>query len=248
MKLLVTTTADENIKDMTDLTHPIIKKFAKKWGADFLVLDQDANYYNVGDLIALKDMPMAEIHYRIMQLYDLLDEYDRIVQLDSDIVINKDCPNLFNCVSYDKIGTIFEDKGSRRANRRNRIRDVQNTWGYIGWEMGYINTGVFIVSQMHREIFRKFRDQYWTKLGFDCIHLGYLIHRLGLKIHELNYRFNHMSMFSEEWNRGYGSLSRYLSYIIHYAGQANFPDRGDRTRVELIRDDIQELWGDQFSK
>lgn len=236
MKLLVTTTADNNIKDMTGLTHPIIKHFAKKWDADFLVLDQDANC----------DVPMGKIHYRIMQLYYLLGEYDRILNLDSDIVINKDCPNLFNIVPYVCIGTIFEDKGSRLTNRRNRIKDVQLAWGDVAWDRGYINTGVFVVSRSHRRIFRKFKDQYWTKLGFDCIHLGYQIHRLGLIIHELNYKFNHMSMFSEEWNRGFGSLSRYLSDIIHYAGQANFPDRGDRTRVELIRDDIQELWGDEF--
>lgn len=237
MNLLVTTTADENIKDMTDLTHPIIKKFAKEWGADFLVLSQSASC----------DVPMGKIHYRIMQLYYLLNEYDRIVQLDSDVVINKGCPNLFELVPYNEIGTVFEDVGSRLENRRNRIRNVQCDWGTIGWgwEAGYPNTGVFVVSRPHREIFRKFDNQYWTELGFDCVHLGYQIHVQGLKIFELSYKFNHMSMFSEPWH---GSPSRFGSYIIHYAGQANFPDKGNRSRVELIRDDIKEIWGDEFSK
>lgn len=235
MKFLVTTTADKNIRDMTDLTHPIIKTFAEKWDADFLVLDKDADC----------DVPMGKIHYRIMELYNLLDKYDRIVQLDSDILIMPTCPNLFELVPYNEIGAIFEDIGSRRANRRNRIMKVQFEWGMIGWKQRYINTGVFVVSRPHKEIFRKFEGQYWTHLGFDCIHLSYQIHRLGLKVFELSYKFNHMSMFSEPWH---GSPSRFGSYIIHYAGAGAFPDKGNRTRVELIRDDIKEIWGDEFSR
>lgn len=237
MNLLVTTTADKKIKEMTDLSHPIIKKFAKKWGADFLVLDKDADC----------DVPMGRIHYRIMELYNLLDEYDRILNLDSDVVINKGCPNLFDLVPHNEIGTILEDKGTRLENRRNRIMKIQFKWGMInwGWEAGYPNTGVFVVSQPHREIFRKFKGQYWTELGFDCVHLGYQIHRLGLKMFELSYKFNHMSMFSEPWH---GSPSRFGSYIIHYAGAGGFLDKGNRSRVELIRDDIKEIYGDEFSR
>jgi len=229
MKLLVTTRADKNIKKMTDLTHPIIKKFAKMWNADFLILDHDADC----------DIPMGKIHYRIMKFYDLLTEYDRIIHFDSDIVINKTCPNLFKLVPYNMIGTIFEDKGSRLENRKERIKYVQSAWGDIGWRRGYINTGVFVVSKLHREIFRKINDKYWILKGFDDVHLGYQIYSLGLKIFELDYRFNHMSVFSESWN---GNLSRFNSYIIHYAGKAKFPDKGNRTRVELMKDDIKEIY------
>ena len=40
MKLLVTTNSDDKVKEMTDFTHPIIKHFAKKWGADFKVISK----------------------------------------------------------------------------------------------------------------------------------------------------------------------------------------------------------------
>ena len=48
-----------------------------------------------------------------------------------------------------------------------------------------------------------------------------------------------MSMFSESWN---GSPCRYNSYVIHYAGQANFPDKGDRSRDDLIKDDFNLIY------
>ena len=138
------------------------------------------------------------------------------------------------------VGTTFEDKGSRLENRRNLINRVQEMWGDIGWREGYINTGVFIVSKPHREIFRKFNDRYWVQKGFDDVHLGYQIHRLGLEIFELDYRFNHMSIFSESWN---GSPSRLNSYILHYAGKARFPDKGTMSRIKLIKNDIEKIYG-----
>lgn len=225
----MTTRADDKIREMAALTHPILKKFALKWGADFSILDHISGC-TIGD---------GRYHYRIMKFYDLLLDYDRILSIDSDIIINKNCPNLFDVVPYDKIGTIFEDKGSRLIDRKKRIQLIQKEWGEIGWRSGYINTGVFLVSREHRQVFKKFKNKYWVKSGFDDVHLGYQIHRLGLKIFELNWQFNHMSIFSESWNK---SPSRFDSYIIHYAGHTAFPDKGNRTKVNLIEDDIHKIY------
>lgn len=229
MRLLVTTRADRKIKDMTDLTHPIIKKFAREWKADFSILDH----------VSGCDVGNGKHHYRIMKLYDLLSEHDRVLVVDSDVLINKNCPNLFEVVPHEKIGTIYEDRGSRERNRRDRISQIQKKWGNFGWTTGYINTGIFIVSKSHREMFRKINGEYWTRNGFDDVHLGYQIRKLGLKVFELDYKFNHMSMFSEPWN---GSPSRFDSYIIHYAGGARFPDKGTRSQVQLMMDDIKEIY------
>jgi len=230
MKLLIATRADNNIKEMTNLTHPIIKRFASQWKADFLILKY----------IADRTDKWGKIHYRIMELYDLLEKYDRIMNLDSDTIINKNCPNLFEIVPYDKVGTMFEDKGRRQQIRWQRIADIQAAWGKIGWKKNYINTGVFLVSKPHAEIFEKFNGKLWTAKGYDDVHLGYQINRLGIEIYELNYKFNHMCMFSEQWN---GSPSRFDSYILHYAGHAKFPDKGKRNKVQQIKDDIRRIYG-----
>ena len=55
--------------------------------------------------------------------------------------------------------------------------------------------------------------------------------------------FNHTSIFSEPWN---GSPSRFDSHIIHYAGRGAFPDKGKRSRVQLIRDDIKKTYGEDI--
>ena len=231
MKLLMVTRSDESFTPISKLTHPILRKFAKKWNADFVILSKNHDSCHTKH---------ANILYRIMDVHDLLKKYDRVLNLDSDMVINKSCPNLFEVVPSDKIGVIFEDKGRARKDRRERIRKIQAAWGDIGWRKNYINIGTFLVSRFHEKIFKKFKEQYWEQLGFCDVHLGYQIHRLGFKIFELDWRFNHTSIFSEKWN---GQSSRFDSHIIHYAGQGRFPDKGKRSRVQLIEDDIKRIYG-----
>jgi len=60
-----------------------------------------------------------------------------------------------------------------------------------------------------------------------------------MKIYELSYKFNHMSMFSEKWN---GRASRFDSYMLHYAGNAKFPGKGKRSKIQLIKDDIRRIY------
>ena len=101
MKRAIFTRADENIREMTDITHPILKRYAKKCDADFIISKEDDKYHP---------------HYRILQLYDLFKEYDRILCLDSDILILKSCPDIFNLVPVPQIASIYEDKGSRKKS------------------------------------------------------------------------------------------------------------------------------------
>ena len=228
MKLVVATRADKNIKEMTDITFPIIRRFCEKWGADFTVLD------HIPPIMSDDNRP----HFRITKLYDLLGKYDRAISLDSDIVINKNCPNLFDEVPSDCIGTIFEDKGTRLENRLSKIRDVQSMFGDVNWKSGYVNTGVLVVSKEHKDIFTSEREKYYTKDGSDDVHIGYKINQIGFKIHELDHRFNHMTMFSEP---ECGGFDRFNSYIIHYAGAGRF-DSGIRSRLEQIKSDVKKIW------
>ena len=206
-KLLITTRADSSIEYYTKYTHPIIKEYAKKCNADFLILDEDAP--------AEGDDNRAV--YRIMQQYDLHDEYDRILCLDSDIIITPHAPNIFEYVPEDKIGSILEDTVTveRIQDRRSAIKNVQEHWENIGWKENYIQTGVFLTAKMHRDIFQPVDGQYWTGRGSDDIHLGYQIHKLGYEIFEIDFKYNHTDLYSQSRGGGY---SRNNSYFVHYAG------------------------------
>ena len=180
MKLAIATRCDSNITEMTSMTHPIMKAYAAACGADFIELTEDSDC-NVGH---------GRYHYKIMQVGDLLEKYDRVLNLDSDILINHNCPNLFDVVPVNCIGGIYEDKGSRESDRHERIKE-------------------------HKNIFEKINGKYWTETGFDDAHLGYQIIKNNHCFYELSFQHNNLSMFSEEWN---GYPDRFESFIIHYAG------------------------------
>ena len=232
-KLLLTTRADEGIKDWSDLTHPLLKEYARKVKADFMVLDHISDC-KVGD---------GRWHFRIMKHYDLHEEYDRILHIDTDTLIMPDCPNLFEVVDSQEIGTCCEDKGTRKAARLHAIFLAQQKFGPISWNENYINTGVFVTSREHREIYTKINNQYWTDWGSDDIHLGYLIEKNKFEIDDLGYKFNHMTMVSESWNK---NADRFDSHIIHYAGRGLFgdaPSYGVKNKLEQAKSDYKRVYG-----
>ncbi len=56
-KLLIATRANSNIKEMTDITHPVLKMYAEKCNADFKVID--------------KDIEGLHHHWRILNFYNI---------------------------------------------------------------------------------------------------------------------------------------------------------------------------------
>ena len=232
MKLLMATCSDES-QIHAQYTLPIHRMYAEKWGADFKILD-DTSYNELG---------FAMWNYRTMIFYELFKTYDRIFYIDSDIVINKNCPNIFDAVPYDTVGLVLEDKGSRLRDRRKRIELIKKTFGGCEhWTTGFPNGGLYVVSRIHREIFTKINGRLWNGPGYDGNHYMYQIMKQGHKYVDLGYKWNHMPMFSESWH---GSLSRFGSYMLHYGGKANFPDKQNRSRVQLIKDDTTRIYGER---
>ena len=234
MKLLISTRADETVKGWADLVHPIFKKYAERVGADFITLDETLNCEE-----ARSGIGDGLWHFRIMKHYDLHDEYDRIIHFDSDILLTPECPNLFEFIPYDSIGTVYEDVGSRTSQRMSCMIAAQSKFGFIGWDTGYINTGVFITSKCHRNIFQKINGEYFTDWGTDDVHIGYQIKKLGHKVKPLPYQYNHMTMFSESWN---GSPDRFDSHIIHYAGRGIFDEGQAKDKLHQAQLDYKRLY------
>tara|TARA_R110000824_G_scaffold13496_6_gene58726 strand:+ start:3180 stop:3932 length:753 start_codon:yes stop_codon:yes gene_type:complete len=226
MKLLITTRADETVREWIKLTHPLFRKYASRVGADFVILDESFNCHE-----AASGIGDGLWHFRIMKHYDLHEQYDRILHLDGDVLLTPNCPNLFEHVPYDYIGTLHEDVGARKPNRLACMHAAQEKFGFIGWDSGYINTGVFITSKIHKDIFQKTNGQYFTDWGTDDVHIGYRIKKLGYKVKSLSYQFNHMTMFSEEWNN---FANRFDSHIVHYAGKGVF-DESDISEEALLK-------------
>jgi len=221
MKLALVTRADKNIEYYSQYTHPILQDYAKFLNADFIIFDHDPPQ------LSEDGYP----HFRILKIGELLNSYDRVVSVDSDVVINKGCPNIFDEVPEDSIGSVFEDYGPGVEERREKFKLIQQKFGYVGWKEHYINTGVLVVSKMHKDIFTSINGQYWGGECSDDVHIGYNIHKYNFKVFELSYKWNHMRQFTGIFN-----ASLLDSYIIHFSG-------GQGLKLNSILNTIKEIYG-----
>ena len=62
MRKAITVRADDRIKEITDISFPIIKKYAEKCNADFIILDHDSGCTH----------EQGRWHYRILKIGELV--------------------------------------------------------------------------------------------------------------------------------------------------------------------------------
>lgn len=202
MNAIITVSIGKKYSDIGNITHSSMKRYADKIGADFIVID----------------VPMftqSSSHWEKFQIYNYFKDYERILFLDTDIIVRKDCPNLFDMVPRDQIGMFNE---GRFESRYQAIMETTRTHNCVlpDWDGTYYNSGVMVLSRYHKELFANpnttplpYADQSW-------INLKILMEPVRWPVCQLSYKFNRMTLLDQ-----FGE-SRYGSYIIHYAGSPNF--------------------------
>lgn len=179
---------------------------------------------------------IANVAFEKFQAVDMLDEYDRILLLDADVMLSPTCPDVFDVVPEDAIGCVFEDVGPAEESRRRAIewiRQLAFDPALEYWTEGYFNSGVMVFSKCHQDALRldlnntQVRDVASHGPWNDQHVLNYLARRSGCPIRRMGYRWNHMSMFADKHTHD--------SHIIHYAGL------GGNQRFQAARADW-EYW------
>jgi hypothetical protein len=219
-KTLILTIAQGNLySEMAFLTHPTIKAYADRIGAEFKVINE-------------KKISSTSIHWEKFQIFDLLNIYDRILFVDTDIIIREDAPNLFDIVPKDKLGMFNEAPWTLRS--RELMIDVCKQYGVIlsNWDGRYFNTGVMVISRAHKYLFKKPDLEYFSfyEQTYLNMRIAEFVIKEELKIFELEYRFNRMTCMDR-----FTGEERFASYFIHYAG---FPNRD--IILPLIKTDIEK--------
>lgn len=91
MKKLIATMAIGNWEpEITSRTFPLLKHYAKKIGADFWHISE-------------RKYPNCPIGYERFQIYDVADNYDWVLQIDADLVMHPDMPDVTGFVDKDTI-------------------------------------------------------------------------------------------------------------------------------------------------
>lgn len=184
---------------MAEMTHPTIKAYAERIGADFILINEVM-------------LSTASPHFEKFQLFDLLAKYDRIIFMDTDLIVRDDCPNLFDIVPEHMVGMF--DESPFRDNFKH-LAEASQTY-HIDIEKdyngAYYNTGVMVVSRLHRDMFKLPATQSIFN-HYDQSYLNLFIQANHVKVHKLPYQYNRMVLVDDLTGD-----HRLNSYIIHYAG------------------------------
>ncbi|MHA1819592.1 MAG: glycosyltransferase [Promethearchaeota archaeon] len=210
-------------------THPPMMLYAKKINADFIWINSRRVNYN-------KVKNVNPVLFEKYQIYDILEDYDRVLYIDSDVLITPHAKNIFDYVPYDKIGGVFEDFGMDMEDRRKRIKKVQEILGDVGWTEGFMNSGVFVVSKPHRDAFKYICKYGALDLKYEQTNTNWYFRKAGYDIINIDYRFNYMGIM-----RVYYGTEPRDAYFIHYAGGGIY---NWIPRLEQVKDDYEYFYKD----
>jgi lipopolysaccharide biosynthesis glycosyltransferase len=209
-------------------SHPSFERYAKKIGADFRVFTEMKINFTECETI-------NPIKFEKYQLYEVLGEYDRALFVDNDILITPFAPNIFNVVPEDQIGGLYEDIAMHEQDRRRLIKEIQAILGDVGWETGYINSGVMVLSSQHRHIFKMLQQYGICDLKYEQNNTNWYIRKAGIPIFPLDYKWNFINFHRII----HGPIHR-EAYFIHYAGGGIF---GGIPRVDQMKADYEFFYG-----
>ena len=207
-----------DFEKIAKITHPSLKAYADKIGADFIVINE-------------KKLSKKFIHYEKFQIYDMFKEYSRIMYIDTDVLVRPDCPDLFEKVKEFKLG-IFNEGAYEDYLGVMKDACAKYKVNIPKWDRQSYNTGVMVLSRLHRQIFKKPEKEYSVYDGLSHYEQPYInlnIISKGYLVEDIGYHFNRMSIMDSITGE-----HRLSSYIVHYASAASVPER-----IKVIEEDLK---------
>lgn len=219
-RLVVSMALSGKSRTYSEITFPLIQKYAQKCNADFhAIYNSSGNHEYIG--------------YEKWEYLKFLNQYDRILHIDSDMIVRSNTPNLFEVVLPGYFGAVDEGRYQSETLENpfvDRFQDV----GLLGPKIRkyhdfYFNVGMYIFSKTHEKAFETpikdnpcfFKEQ---------SHLNAKLQEMGMN-YILPWNYNYMSLMENE------GLNKDDAYIIHYAG--NWRGYSDEAIVQIMKGDIK---------
>jgi|TARA_R110001592_G_scaffold141366_5_gene362821 lipopolysaccharide biosynthesis glycosyltransferase len=207
------------------------EQYAKKVGAD-LIVSKEFHYP-----ITIKDPQHTASPAWTEKLYikELLKQYDRVLYVDADIIIQPDAENIFDV--YDDVNTVYLFNEGEHLERQNVIDKITSimgpldNWPAVNNRPVYYNLGCMLISKQSRLFdIAKLED-----LQLLCNHIkyyeqtyvNYLLHRDGLAHQSISPKFNRMDFMGP---KNYRDAS-----FIHYAGRG-YSNSSLKREVRFVND------------
>jgi lipopolysaccharide biosynthesis glycosyltransferase len=225
---IFTVSIGEEFSKLSAISHPWMKDYAKKTGSDFIVCSE----------IGSCKFP----HFQKFEIRKLFQSgYDRVLFIDTDILINPKAPNLFKIVPEDSMG-IYDESKMKFLQSNNRLKIWTDAFieryneglkevGHPpicapnGWGKVYYNSGVMMCSKS-LDIFDPPLFQLKSYGIHDQNYINLLICEKNIKVYPLSESFN--------WRYLQGNQSKYSQFFVHFNGITNRVAKMKKLKDEII--------------
>ncbi|QJR81976.1 hypothetical protein CA267_015055 [Alteromonas pelagimontana] len=205
--LVTTLVVGDEIEALAKYTVPRIQRYAESMGADFRVM-------------GLTDISQRlSPYYEKNQIYNFLEDYEKVLYIDSDILITPDAPDLFAICSGDNIAAVSVEHVYKAVD--DEKRSLATLLGDVEWKQEYFNSGVVLFTAAYRNLLNTTdglieswiagkKEQHLPGLNDQSV-FNYRVNQLNIPITFIDSAFN----FTKAW----GCFEkRFSKYFIHYAG------------------------------
>ena len=192
---LVTTCVNEYQKNISQYTISNMKDYAKRIGTEFVCIDK-------------ADISQDHPELEKFKIFNLLNQFDRIIYFEIGVLIRDDCPNLFDMIPYDHFGA-FNDGAFIDHSKDMKIITEKFRAEITDWNRQYLNTNVMIISRCHKFLFDMPPIDV-IDLDISAL-LNFRIIRNKTKVKPLTYQYNRMPFVDELTGE-----HRLASYIVNY--------------------------------
>jgi lipopolysaccharide biosynthesis glycosyltransferase len=211
-KKAVVTLGDHNFTPMTEITFHFQRLFAQRHGADFIVM-QDRKFNHVN------------ICYEKFRIGDFLNNYDRVLYLDGDVLVHPSAPDIFALVPETHFAAMDEAAHIKFWNE-GRIRQQFEPYGWVGpWNGIHFNAGVMLLGRSHRKLFHNIvitDVPYWDQPYFNVS-----VFREGIPYFGLDPEWNYMMYHSYKVKDDL----RKRAWFRHFSGGTRFEVKVDDAKL-----------------
>lgn len=176
-------------------------------------------------------------YFEKFQCLELLNEYDRVLCLDGDILITPKAKNIFEeYINEDYLYAFHENEDSEHMNRDPWIEtyDPDFEWPKYNERKLYFNSGCVLYSKKHADILNKIKEIKFTNKCFSIdggeqTALNFVVAKNKIPFKSISHSFNRMNLGQDDPHN-----KRYESDFIHYAGICRY---GDGNKQSVIKQD-----------
>lgn len=207
-RAIATIVIGEEARQNAKYSVPLMGNYAKRTSSALIVIEKSV----------MSDIT-NEPFYEKYQVGNILNDYKRVLFLDSDILVLPHSPNVFEMVPEECFAAVsVESVYPKVEHEKNSISGIL---GEISWTVPYFNAGAMLFSQSNKSLYQDtghFLKQWIcgkNKNNIKALHdqtlINYCANYFQIKFFDLGKSFN--------YTRIWGSFHhRLLHYFIHYAG------------------------------